>query len=469
MDIGMFKTAIFVGRPDEELPLSGFSNVAKYFEKNPNKRLIVVARSAKSAEEIMLGVSALNIQECKFSILLWDDDTKLLDTLSKMLPELAFSKIFGMMWYECEEKHPTALKAGESVEECATCKSKKLTLIQKNEEEVKEFCAIFAQVVSLINFDTRSGATLHSIVDPTSNVLRNLPYAYKLPPGVKPPMDTSDILHSGKSKPAYLCAAGPSLEDAIPHLKRLQDTGIIMCVGRLYKHLRASGIRVDYTVSCEMFDWDSAIFDDVGDVGDTILLFPPVCAPATIQKWPGRRCCMWDMRTAELLLRQDYTLGVNSVAHHQLNYAAEILRCEPIILIGQDLAYTKPALNSHAGPQPEGWPAEVKEMDKGLQKELYVESTGLEPYYPECHMQYVVAGQAVPVGPVMVRSSYAYKDFTTLFSLLIHRHGVKVLNACPNGQKIKGAEYVNLATFDPAAYLLSLPQAPPATPVPAGA
>lgn len=159
---------------------------------------------------------------------------------------------------------------------------------------------------------------------------------------------------------------------------------------------------------------------------------------------------MLDMQTAEKLGRKDHCLGGNSVSHHQMNFAIEILGCEPAILIGQDLAYTKPALNSHFGDQPDGWPEEIKASDKALQDELYVPCTGKGDFYPECHIQQcAMVGGVAPIGPTLVKSSPPYRDFASLFSILIAKHGKKVYNACPNGQKIEGAEYLNLATYQP--------------------
>jgi hypothetical protein len=335
----------------------------------------------------------------------------------------------------------------EPVEKCPTCKGA-LKFVRHNEERVKQFHELLKKAVSLMHFDTRSGVILNLAVNPQSNVVKNLPRIV----GCKhePAKMLKDIAVKGPGKPALSISAGPSLDDEIDNLRRLQEGRTVLCVARLYKKLRAAGIRVDYTVSCEMFDWDSAVFDDVGDVGDTVLLYPAVVAPATLSKWPGRAVCMLDPELAVLLGEPLAQGGGNSVSHHMFNFAAEILNADPIILVGQDLAYTKGGVTHASGSEPSGWPAEVTAQDKAGHAELtWARTYGKSGrYHPECHRQtcHLGGGGFGPIGNMEVLTSLPYKNFGTLFEILIARHPErKVWNACGEGLYLEGAPYLNLS------------------------
>lgn len=436
-----------IGRPDQEEPHKNMERVEKFHRNNPEAKLVVFLQSEKDVEEFKPKVTNPNCE-----IVHWCDDTVLMNWLMERIATIMGTRIVWPQWWICPDLHVTAFdytKAATDQGKCETCNAA-CTLVQPLKDTVEAFTALFSKVILLVNFDTRSGEHLFQQVNPTVNVLKNMPAAL----GCRHEPSLS-LRGAHKGKPALICAAGPSLDKAIPDLLRLQEHCVISCVGRVFKKLRKAGVRVDYTVSVEMFDWDSAIFDGLtkDDVGDTVLAFASVCAPATVAKWPGRKYCLWDIETAKLMGRDDHILGGNSVAHHQLNFAAQILECEPIILVGNDLAYTEP--RTHATESaPEAWPNDVKKQDEGYHaEEKWVPCTGKGgALHPECHRVITALGGGgfAISGQMQVRSSQPYENFATLFGILISKHGKRIYNGCPNGQKIPGAEYLDLATWEPA-------------------
>lgn len=431
-----------VGNPMAEEPHKSMERCTKFHEEHPGIHLTYVLWDEKDKAEL-----EPLINKEKSDILMMEDGKAVMSWLLDRLGDCVGAQIVSPRWYVCPEKHITKGTYKELVEKCETC-STGVAIVEPFKDQVIQFVELFAKVIGLANFDTTSGTFLHAAVNPTRNVILNMPYAL----GTKkhPALTCKDIKGSGKGRAAVIVGAGPSLEDAIPHLKRIQDNVIVVCVGRAYKLLRENGIRVNYTLSCEMFDWDAAIFEGLTDTGDTVLAYASVCAPATVQKWPGKSVCLWDVETAKLIGRDDYILGGNSVAHHMLNFAAQILECEPIVMVGIDLAYTKP--RTHAlGTFADKWPEEIKQKEQEYQNEEWVISTGKGINFdPECHrMPVAMGGGGLAIsGIVHVRSSPAYVNFGTLFSILIAKHQKKVYNACPNGQKILGTEYLDLAKWD---------------------
>ena len=432
----------YLGRPDEEEPHRSMERCTKLHEKFPEMHMVSFVETRKDADEL-----EAKAEKGKHEVVLWEGDGKLMDWLMDHLHLVLGAQIVGPRWYKCPDGHLSAGTYTTLREKCEEC-SNGVAIVEPAADRIRRFAEVFGKVTKLSRFDTVSGEVLTTLVNPTKNLFKNVIYALGCP--LHPAIQARDLRGAGRGKGALLCAAGPSLERALPDLKRLQDQYLILSVGRSYKLLRQHGIRVDYAVSVEMFDWDSAIFDDLGDVGETVLAFASVCAPATVQKWTGRRVCLWDIESARLMDRDDWIYGGNSVAHHMLNLAAQILECEPLILVGVDLAYTAP--KSHAeGTSPASWPAEIVDKDAAYHaEELWVPCTGKGGvFYPACHRvlaPFGGGGFAIG-GPMEVRSSPSYECFASLFSILISKHGKRTLNACPNGQKIDGAEYVDLGSL----------------------
>ena len=449
------KVLIHIGRPDICKPHMDMSVIQKFIGENHDTAVVVIVGTDEEQKLIEGKVKA----ELKFPpfhpgglIISWNSDSEMMDMLCAELHSPIQWRVVGNGWYECKAcGNIASATMVEPVKECTKCKQP-WEFVRLNESRVNDFRDLLKKAQSLIHFDTRSGVALEQSVNPTGNVLKNMPYAI----GTKehPALRMEAFYNTGKGKPALCISAGPSLDDEIENIKRLQDSCVTICVARLYKRLRSAGIRVDYTFSCEMFDWDSAIFDEVGDVGETVFLYPPVVAPMTVQKWPGKRLCTLDINTAVLLGEKMCMSGGNSVSHHLLNFAAEILCCEPIVLVGQDLAYTKPDGRTHSiDSAPNGWPDDVKAQDAAGHAEItWAPCTGKgDRFHPECHKVNAAVGGGfkAPVGPIEVRTSKPYVNFGTLFDILISRHKKKVLNACGEGLKIAGAEYVNLSEWKP--------------------
>lgn len=442
------KILIHIGRPDDSRPHRDMSLMQSFIKANPEYAIVIIVDSEKDHLEMGEKVQ----KELFFPpghpggfIIHWVNDGGLIDLLcSKMVGAITW-KVVGNGWYTCENGHESSQTHAAPRENCPTCEAK-VTITRADEARVEHFGKLLSEAVSLMNFDTRSGVALNALVNPDSNVIRNMKHIVGCKHEKAPLL--KDFKGKGAGKPSLCISAGPSLDDELDNIKRLQDSHIICCVGRVYKKLRAHGIRVDYTMSCEMFEWDAAIFADLTDVGETVLCYPGVVAPATLDNWPGKMVCMMDPALAVLSGEGLAISGGNSVSHHMLNFTAEILECEPIILVGQDLAYTKPGLTHAKGSEADKWPDDIKAQDAACHNEIeWAPSYGKGGrFHPETHRQSVyLSGGFAPVGDMEVMTSKPYRNFATLFSILIARHGKKVFNSCGEGLKIDGAEYVNLS------------------------
>lgn len=434
---------IHVGRPDSELPHKSMKRVVKLRQDNPTVPLFILVWTEEDREAMK------GYEDEKVKVLFWATEEELASFLLDHLANLVGAFIVGPKHYVCPDQHLTESSQHKLVEKCSVCE-KPVTFVLQNEERVKQFAELFSRVIHLSNFDTRSGEYLQTVVSPTANILKNMQYIEGC--DHEKPFNAKD---REKGKTAIVVGAGPSLNDAIPHLVNLSKRGdhFIICVGRVFKMLKAAGVTAHYTASCEMFDWDAAIFDNLGphDVDGSVLAFASMCAPATVKAWPGKKTVMLDIQSAQLMGREDWIYGGNSVAHHMLNFSFQILGAKDAILVGIDLAYTKP--RTHAiGANHDKWPDNIKEAEDAFQDEKWLPCTGKgDSFDPECHRTPVfMGGGGVAVSKqILVRSSPAYECFGTLFSILIAKHGKKVWNACPSGQRIVGTEYLDLAAYNP--------------------
>lgn len=442
---------VHVGAPDISEPHRDLSAIQSFASAHPDHAIVIIVDNDEEQKRIEERIP----KELKWPkghpgglVVTWKDDGELVDLLARQMYGTMKWRIVGNGWYECEEKHRISPTMTQTLEKCPTCE-KPTTFYKHNEPRVEQFRGILAQARDLMKFDTRSGEVLKTLVSPDGNVLKNMPEIIGCKHGKAAML--KEFVGLGKGKTAICVSAGPSLDDEIENLKRLQDSCLILCVGRVYKRLRAAGIRVDYTFSCEMFEWDAAIFEGLTDTGDTVMCYPNVCAPATVKAWPGKKVCMLDAQLADYIGETVCMMGGNSVSHHQYNFACEILDCEKVILVGQDLAYTKPKVTHAAGSDDHKWPDEVKAMDKAAHSELtwgpcYGKG---ERFHPECHRQAVVmaGGKAAPVGQMEVRTSKPYQNFGTLFQILHSRHKKPTFNACGEGLVIGGVPYLNLSEY----------------------
>jgi len=147
-----------------------------------------------------------------------------------------------------------------------------------------------------------------------------------------------------QGRPGVLVAAGPSLEKQLPILRSIQDEILLVCVGPAWKTLRAADVRPHFVVSIDPFDPNFTHFEGLHANGE--ILLTDFCNNVRIvETFEGIRmfCHSGDDRDtlSEYFTRIKYgSLGTGgSVAHTAFNFLRHI-GASPIILVGQDLAYT---------------------------------------------------------------------------------------------------------------------------------
>ena len=154
----------------------------------------------------------------------------------------------------------------------------------------------------------------------------------------------SDYKDAFKDKPAIIVSAGPSLNKNIETIKKYQDKALIFCVGTAYKTLDNNGILPDFLHVIERRN--TLVHYDIPSLSRVNLVVEPYTDSSYFSRDFKRLIYTTSLETDDARWFLDLsgrelipyeTKG--TVAYHAI-YTAYFLGCNPIILVGQDLAYT---------------------------------------------------------------------------------------------------------------------------------
>ena len=145
-------------------------------------------------------------------------------------------------------------------------------------------------------------------------------------------------------KPAVVVAAGPSLDKQLPWLRERRDQLVVIAIGQTVGALAAAGIRPDLVHVLESRDVSHQL-TDAGHPGDLDLVVTPNTHPGLFDL-PTRSCFVATPGSASLGAwiaeatgGSGFTTGGSSVAIGAVGLAMA-LGADPVLLIGQDLAFT---------------------------------------------------------------------------------------------------------------------------------
>ena len=162
----------------------------------------------------------------------------------------------------------------------------------------------------------------------------------------------SDLKDDFTGVPMIIVGAGPSLAKNIEHLRSAQDKAIIVCVARALNSLQSAGIVPDFAISLDAIDVRSH-FRNIRISEIPGLLLSMTSHPNLFElKHPGiitfsanTEAEGW-MLDAEDELVETPTGGSVSCAAMSIGL---LWRCDPIIMVGQDLAFDQGAVYHSAG------------------------------------------------------------------------------------------------------------------------
>lgn len=156
-------------------------------------------------------------------------------------------------------------------------------------------------------------------------------------PGIK------DLEGVFKGKPGVVVSTGPSLNKNIALLEKIYDRAVIVGADASVKVIKKYGLKPAHMVtSLERVISTSRLFEGLTeeDTKDSFLSACPVIVPETYANFPGEKIIVY--RNFATFKWLDIPKGILDIGPSSANMAFKILEflgCDPIIIIGQDLAY----------------------------------------------------------------------------------------------------------------------------------
>lgn len=206
-----------------------------------------------------------------------------------------------------------------------------------------EVSGVFGRTVSAVVRATRTNivTTLAHAPVTLRNMLMNAD-RYASCAGVEP------LRGACTGYPAVTVAAGPSLERNLALLGEpgVRDRVVIIAVQTVLKPMLAAGIRPHFVTALDHHELSGRFYEGLtaADVEGVRLVVEPKANPAIFEKFPGETLCIQESVLDELigegLRRSMGDLPAGATVAHLSYYLARYLGCDPVIMIGQDLAFT---------------------------------------------------------------------------------------------------------------------------------
>jgi hypothetical protein len=182
-----------------------------------------------------------------------------------------------------------------------------------------------------------------------------------------------------KGKPAVIVSAGPSLRKNKHLLNDLQDKAVVIAVQTTLQPLVEMGVRPRFVTSLDYHEICSRFFEKLPADLKTELVAEPKATEAIYKLFPGPVTVLGN-EFAEALVREvkleKTALPAGATVAHLAYYLAEHLGCDPIIFVGQDLAFSdglcytpgtsyedvwRPELSRHCTVEMKQWEQIVRE------------------------------------------------------------------------------------------------------------
>lgn len=211
----------------------------------------------------------------------------------------------------------------------------------------------------LADFLTYAQTQILTLVQTTRTTMRNL--IQNLPPYLAQP-GVETLANRARGYPAIIVAAGPSLARHVRRLPELQDRAVIISVQTVFKLLRDIGVDPHFVTSLDYHEVSREFFRNVDSVGRCALVAEPKGTPAVVRNYPGRvhvlQNDLHDTLLADAGPKRGSLRGGSTVAHLAF-YLAEHLGCDPIIFVGQDLAFSEGLFYLPGSPIEDIWAHEL--------------------------------------------------------------------------------------------------------------
>ncbi|MDP8244259.1 MAG: DUF115 domain-containing protein [Candidatus Hinthialibacter antarcticus] len=175
-----------------------------------------------------------------------------------------------------------------------------------------------------------------------TNVIANLPAVVRGAP-------VNRLLSKAVGETALVIAPGPSLDEALPLIKEIQDRVLLIAVDTAHRIMLKHGIHADLVVSIDFTDLNEKHFEGISDPSTCLVAFPAI-ARGIPARYEGRayyydHAGVQDSAGANPLIQALDTLGPlgkllsQGSTAHAAYHLARLMGCSPIVLVGNDLGF----------------------------------------------------------------------------------------------------------------------------------
>ncbi len=178
-----------------------------------------------------------------------------------------------------------------------------------------------------------------------------------------------DLRGACAGKPAIVVSAGPSLRRNLHLLEQpwVRQKFVIVAVQTVLKPLLARGIKPHFVTALDYHEISRRFYEGLtkSDVEGVTLVAEAKGNPAILDAWPGTLRCPKDNCLSKLLEQSDDVRGPikpGATVAHLAYYLARHLGCDPVVLIGQDLAFTDGQYYASGAAIHDVWASELGEF-----------------------------------------------------------------------------------------------------------
>ncbi|MGL5722870.1 MAG: motility associated factor glycosyltransferase family protein [Brevinema sp.] len=169
------------------------------------------------------------------------------------------------------------------------------------------------------------------------NFLRNLPYYQNS-------FSPNQFIDTGAHKPALVIGAGPSLDEALPFIKDAQKKAVLIAVDTALPMLEKAGINVDFVVTVDPQEIN-AFYLRLATKTSPYLVADPGVHPSALENYADRLVLCgaafpFYSFFEPYLGKRGILASGGSVSTSAFDFA-RTLGCDPILLVGQDLAFSQ--------------------------------------------------------------------------------------------------------------------------------
>ena len=221
-----------------------------------------------------------------------------------------------------------------------------------------------------------------------------------------------------KGRPAVTVASGPSLEKNMHLLSDIRDRALIISCDSCFLPLMKKDIRPHIVGSLERTAGSGQFYKGIPDVGGIYLAFCPLVQPDVYDSFQGKKIIVYrDFSHFKWFHLDKGMLSIGPAVSNMAFKIAEYLGCDPIIMIGQDLAFAEDG-DTH-----------VEDMPFGERDENYYSS--------------IIEAEGNYGNPV--KTSRTWEIFKAAHEEDISSYKGLCINATEGGVKIRGAHVMTFA------------------------